>query len=63
MDACYEGLESAVRRLCQVPGIDVNCTDTEDGFTAAMFAVDCNHVACVQVRHKVIPRIRQDKRR
>ena len=50
MDACHEGLETAVRRLCQVPGIEVNCKDAEDGFTAAMFAVDSNHVACVQVR-------------
>ena len=40
MTACCEGHENIVRRLCQVPGIELNCRDV-DGWTALHRAEGC----------------------
>ena len=57
MSACYWGHANIVRRLCQVPGIQLNSTDDDgvddDGITALHFAVLCNKPACVSVLREV----------
>ena len=48
MAACYHGHDGIARRLCQLPGVDLNSRD-EHQFTALHFAVYRNKPACVQV--------------
>ena len=47
MAACATGHEDIVRRLCEVPGIDLNCTDVS-GRTALHHAVEQNRLGCVR---------------
>ena len=52
MVACHRGKSDAIRRLCQVPGIDLNCQDNS-GSTAAFLAVTSRKLDCVQILKSV----------
>jgi len=47
MFSCAMGRINAVKRLCQVPGIDLNLRD-DDGATAAFYATSFSRVDCVK---------------
>jgi len=47
--ACALERPDAVRRLCQVPDIDLNYQETTTGVTAAMWAVIRNNQDCVKI--------------
>ena len=49
MWACVGGLPATVERLCQVPGVDLNCRDDSQlKQTAVMHAVGHNKLRCVE---------------
>ena len=48
MDACVRGHSNIVRKLLQVVGVDVNCTDIQN-WTALHLAVYCNSPSCVEL--------------
>ena len=48
MRACFSGRTDVVRRLCQAPGINLNCQNNP-GRTAALFAVIHEKLGCVQI--------------
>ena len=49
MAACYHGHDGIARRLCQLPGLQLNSRDKHQ-FTALHFAVYGNKPVCVQVK-------------
>ena len=49
MVSCHRGHSAIVSRLVQVPGLDINYQEDEDGQTAALLASENGHTECVRI--------------